>query len=274
MQRIALFLFLLALPAMATNEKLKTYIGKVEGKITVLANGEVASVELKNIKDDALNAFLTGAVKKWQFDPMRINGQPVDVTTSFRFSVITTYDSKLVIKSMKYAHIVFEKTELEKQKYAELKDVQKRKEIVYPREALRFGLEGLLTAVVKISAEGTVADAAVINMALLGVEDNGGTKIKAFAEKTFARNALHAVRQWSWSKDELQYNQCQNGCIRSIQIDYSLHGAPGWQPYSSIKMQTPVWVSVANEANEIFDTNSQLVRLKRIASNPSNGIDG
>lgn len=150
MQRIALFLFLLALPAMATNEKLKTYIGKIEGKITVLANGEVATVELKNVSDNALNAFLTDAVKKWQFNPMRINGQPVDVTTAFSFNAITAYDSKRIIKSIKYSHIIFEKSAFEKQQYAELKNVHKREEVMYPRDALRFGLNGLVTVAINI----------------------------------------------------------------------------------------------------------------------------
>jgi uncharacterized protein YfkK (UPF0435 family) len=261
------FLLLQCMPIIAAEDKLKTYIGNISGTITVLANGQVAAVELKNVNDEALDKFLTNVVKKWKFSPMRINGQPVDVTTSFSFNAITSYDSQRIIKSIEYSHIYFEKSQFEKQQYNALNNIHKREEVKFPRDALRFGLSSLVTVVVKISPEGMVVDAAVSDMALLGVEDKGGNSLKSFAEKTFAREALYALKQWSWSPDELQYYKCQNGCVRAIVVNYVMDDRPTWQAYSSIKMPIPDWVIAESQSNQIYDLNSQLVRLMRSANN-------
>ena len=263
---ISCFLLTLSMQLFAASEKTSANIGSISGTITVRADGQVGEVLLNNTRSAALNDFLTKKVKTWQFNPIHVNGEPVDVTTGIQFYVITTFDANQKIKSIAIQNIYIEPTAKEKQAHPRLLSRPESKRISYPAEALRSGSKAMLTIAMKISPEGRAVDSAITELALVGVDRRASsTSIKQFAEKNFAQSALEDARNWHWSREELEYYQCSQGCIFQMYIFYGALLSARWETYAPVSIVEPSWLSA--ESNAIISNNSQLVRFKEQPSN-------
>lgn len=252
-------ILLLALSGLAMAADSGTQIvARVVGEITVNANGSVKAVSLTNVKDAKFGLFLTEKVKSWVFYPMQINGKPVESTNEFSFDVIATTGPNNTLKKIQLNDVTIEMSVLEadinkKRKFK----VKRQPAISYPTEAL-YGVEAKIIVAVDITADGKVDNVAVTDIEIMNTDNEIAMKLS----NGFRRNALQGIRKWTWTPEQLVQNNCINGCVGLVKINFVMDKNGFWKIYQHVPQAPIPWV-IASELKDMDDSEkSQLVRLK------------
>lgn len=261
LKKILAAALLLALSGhLAANEKLKRFIGYIDGDITVGADGTVKAVALNNIKDVSLQAFLVSRVKTWEFYPMTVGGQAQDVSSTFTFNVVAAFDSGNKLQEIIIDDVLIAPNPLEASLRKERPEVVKRHLPNYPSDALKKGIEARVHVAVQISPDGKVSDAAIHKLALLNAGHRDDLGARAFAEKSFGAAALAGIKRWQWSPEWVA--NCGNPCVGVLPVDFTVSALDGWRSYSEIPVQPAAWLMAADIKELDQKQRSELVRLK------------
>jgi hypothetical protein len=275
-------LMLFSFNVCATEQTAKQYIGEIQGQISVDAEGRVTAVYLPNIKESKLKVFMSEQISTWKFTPMKVNGKPVESNNDFGFELtIYTYKDKK-LNQISFDHVFVSPTKLELEQHSKYKDSSKRVEPMYPYEALRQGLEASLDIAVKIEPDGSISETGIYKMKLLNPNPGIGEKDQRFALNMFGKSAMKAVKQWKFSREALELNECSMGCISQISITYNLANAPVTYNLNNIQLKMYREIPVAalpwfetNKVKKIQDKpESQFVRLKSELSEQPIDIGG
>lgn len=269
MKGIKLFaLMLFSINAFAAEQPSKQYIGEIRGQISIDAEGKVTAVDLTNVKQSSLKKFMTEQISKWEFYPMQLNDKPVESTSGLSFDAITFFNESKQLQKIAFQDVVIAPTklelELEKTKYSEAsKQAYKEKRVApeYPINALYSGTEARLTMAIKIESDGNVSEAGVYKMALLSVASEPNAADRRDAIKMFGENAKRAVQQSRFSSEVLASNNCLNGCVALMTVNYEMQENL-WKLYTDIPVKLIPWFE-NDKVKKIQDKpESQYVRLK------------
>ncbi len=253
-------IFLLSLSGFAIAENETQLVAKINGEISVNASGEVKQILLTNVNDAKLKAYLINKIKSWVFYPIQINGKPVEARTELEFDVILTYASDKSLRQFQFSNVSIKASSLE----AEINKKQGFKRsgkfrISYPIFANRKGVEAKVAVAVDITADGKVKKADVTKLEIMNVDNISLAKSYS---KEFAETALKGLLRWQWTKDELTRNECLNGCVGLIRVDFVLPVSTFWRWYQNVPQDPIPWV-IASELKDMNESEkSQLVRLK------------
>lgn len=274
MNGIKLFvLMLFSFNVCAAEQTAKQYIGDIQGQISVDAEGKVTAVDLTSVKDATLKKFMTEQISKWVFSPMQVNGKAVKSINNFGFELTINTDAAKKISQISFDGVYVSPTKLELEQHSKYKDTSKRVGPMYPYEALRQGLEARLTIAVKIAPDGSVSEVGVYKMKLLNAGPLISDSYQRIALNVFGKSAMKAVKQWQFSSKFLELNDCKNGCISKISIDYRLDNML-FKSYFEIPVVALPWVE-ADKVKKIQDKpESQFVRLKSELSEQPIDIGG
>lgn len=261
MKKILVTALLLALSGhAAADEKLKRFIGHVDGDITVGADGTVKAVALNNIKDAGLRAFLVSQVKTWEFYPMTVDGQAQDMSSAFSFIVVAAFDAGKKLQEIVIDDVFIAPNPLEASLRKEGPESVRKHSPNYPSDALSMGAEARVKVAVQISPDGKVSNAAIHKLALLNAGHRDDLRARAFAEKSFGAAALAAVRRWQWSPEWAA--KCDNPCEGVITVDFTVPAVDGWRSYSEFPVQPAAWLMAADIKEIDQKQRSEFVRLK------------
>lgn len=252
---VLILTFSIALTAKAGRQLFTT----VEGRITISSDGSVKNLMLYHYKIDD---DIVDIIKAWKFEPIQMGGIPSEVTVPVSFSLISTLADGKKTHSIEFSDLYFGLTDFEEKnnKNNDVK-VSKQPPIRFPSN-IRADLSGTIGAVVEvavdISPNGTVKNTAVYSIGVI----NTDARTAKIHSREFAREATAAISRFRWTADELEYNDCQNGCVRLIRVDFRYNDAKVWQPYISVDVKPVSWAA-ASELNSMDQPDqSQIVRLK------------
>ena len=274
MNGIKLFaLMLFSSNAFAAEQTAKQYMGEINGQISIDAEGKVTAVDLDNVKESSLKSLLISQINKWKFYPMQVNGKPVESTSGFSFELTINTDVAKKLNQITFHRVFVSPTPVELAQRLRNVDTSKRVQPEYPFVALRDRLEARLSIAVKIDPDGSVSEAGVYKMKLLNPKPYISDADQRNAISIFGNSAIRAVKQWRFSKERLVFNNCTNGCISRIDVDYHFENKP-WNLYREMPVAVLPWVE-NNNLKKIQDKpESQFVRLKSELSDQPMDIGG
>jgi hypothetical protein len=263
MIRIAYLLWvmlLLASPAYAESQKLKTVVGTIYGDITISEAGLVSAVKFNNVKDPKIAALLESQVKKWEFHPMLVNGKPQLAQASFTMNIFVTQDSvtnKAVQIVLDDVFVLPTALELTAQEPA-----TKPKNILpqYPMNGLRSGIGARLKVAIKINAQGRVERAAVKQFAFLDTNNRAITKLGGI-QREFILSAIDAVKKRRYSESEMRRFECVGGCFSFMDFEFTTNEGP-WHDYREVTVPAIDWYPLIQPNTDFTKPKSQLVRFK------------
>jgi hypothetical protein len=271
-----IFFFLLAAGSSQADPG-KQFIAKVNGRIAVSADGVITELSLKNVTSAPLRDFLESRIKKWEFHPMTVNGQPVAAEAGFNFLLIASYKEDGKLSNIVFRDVVVEPTAMElkaqRAKSNNPENDNKRVAPRYPEYALREGAQATVEVVVKIAPDGSILKADPYSVALIGV----GHKLKPvdvrFLTNQFTQSAVVAIKKWRFAKTKLATDACLSGCVSRINVEYVLGGGP-WFTFLEVETPKPAWLVDENILPDITNPKSQLVRFKQQPSNQPIDLGG
>ena len=210
----------------APNDQL---IAQVNGRIKVNVEGNVSGVSFQNVTSADLNRFLETQVRKWEFHPMKVDGQPVITDAGFKFRLLAKFDGAGKLQQIAFQDVIIEPTELE---LAAIKanqtgvDQSRRTSPEYPYVPLKKGVGAELKLAVKVLPDGAIGDAAVSEMILLNADKYAPASLLKQYQRDFSESALSAVKKWKYSSALMTQSNCTNGCTGLISVTYELMTAP------------------------------------------------
>lgn len=274
MKGIRLFaLMLFSINACASEQTAKQYIGAIQGQISIDAEGKVVSVDLTNVKESALKSLLISQINKWEFYPMQVNGKPVESTSGFGFDLTISTDPAKNLNQIAFNDVFVSPTKLELEQRQRNVDTSKRVGPIYPDNALRDGTEARLRIAIRIESDGSVSEAGIYTMKLLNPKPYISEMDQRNAINVFGKSAIKAVKQWRFSSEALATNDCFNGCISQISVEYIIDNKP-FKLYREIPVAALPWVE-NDKVKKIQDKpESQFVRLKSEVSEKPIDIGG
>lgn len=257
--------------ALAAADDLKQFIGYYQGEITVTAEGVVKQVTLKKKDSANLGALIISQIKKWEFHPVTINGNPVEATSPFDLQVIASFTAGNKISHIAFRDVTIGKSDVElalnKEKSTSSETKDKRASVTYPIDALKKGYGAELKVAIEIDASGSVKQADVYNVALTSSGHRSDKRARDYALNTFGRSALAAIRKWQWTPEQMAGFECSMGCISTISVQFTMDNAGNWSTYSDQKIEMPAWALQLNPAVQLDETKSRYVRLKTDPTN-------
>lgn len=234
MKRILLCVLLLAwtgvaLAAPASVRKLLEASLLVGGEIEVDAQGKVARYELdrRELLPEGVQRFLDGSIPGWRFEPTWFEGRPV--ATRNRMGVL------LVAKPLEDGNF---QIELRSTSFRPLRQAGYEVESVdmqpprYPVNAAKAGVGGTVYLVLRIGADGKVADVAAEQVNLRAYSSEA---IMNHWRDVLAKNAMAKAREWSFLPPQHGELADDGSWNLRVPVAYSL-GTPGvkygqWMTY-------------------------------------------
>jgi hypothetical protein len=265
---IAALLLLVSCLAVAESES--QLIKPITGEITVDANGVVKSVNLIYFNDEKLETSILEKIKAWEFLPINVNNSPVEVTTRFTVNLLATIDKDDKLTKLEFNNLAIQPSDIEYQERINLeenkKDGTKRgyRSFVYPKLALRIGVEATVILAVDVSEEGNVKNAEIFSIELIKAHPKDSKTLA----KDFGKNAVLGIQEQEFSKNQLVSAGCENGCIAKSTVVFKIppnfNAAPGvnWKSYIKIQSSENPWKDDDGKI-DLSAGQSQLVRLKK-----------
>lgn len=255
----------------------KQFVAQVNGRINVSANGAVTGLSFKNVTSKELHAFLESQIKKWEFHPMTVNGQPVNADAGFNFRLFTSFGNDGKLSNISFQDVVVEPTalelEIQRVNNKNSENLDKRVAPSYPERALRAGAQSSVDVVVKIAPDGSIIQADPYRVALIGVGHKLNSVDIRLLSNQFTQSAVSAVKKWRFAKDTLAAQECLGGCVSLIEVEYTLDGGP-WFTYLEVKTPEVSWLANEQITQDISNPKSQLVRFKQQPSSQPIEIGG
>jgi hypothetical protein len=257
--------------AYATEQDIKQFIGYYQGDITVTADGKVKQASLKNTDSARLNTLIISQIYQWEFHPVAVNGKSVEAKAPFDLQVIATFGADKKIDHIEFRDVSIGKSDVElaysKSQMVAPKQQFKRPSPTYPMQSLRDGYGAELKVAIEIGADGTVKQADVYNIALVGSGHRVDSRARSYALNNFGKSALMAIRKWQWSPEHLAVNACATGCISTITVQFTLENKSNWSTYADQKIELPVWARKSGPSALLDESNSWYVKLKTDPTN-------
>lgn len=250
-------------------------IAQVKGRIKINSDGAVSEVSFANVKSADLNRFLETQIKKWEFHPMLVNGQPVNADAGFNFRVLANFDGAGKLKNIAFQDVIVEPTQLELDAIkAESIDRNNARRFApeYPYLPLTKGVEAEVKVAINVLPDGSISEAAVREMALLGVDRYVQTAQLTKFQNDFSNSATTAIKKWRFNQSSLSKSDCLRGCVAEILVTYEISNAP-WKRYRMMTVPSIPWL-IAEQVKDVDGTKSQLVRFKEQPSNQPIEIGG
>jgi hypothetical protein len=172
---------------------------QVEGQVVIDPSGHVADYRVTTPVPHALQATVDEAVRGWRFYPVQIDGQARRVQTRMRITLAATASSDGY--QVRVDNVVFPGPESARgaATLPAPDEISGRKltQPLYPPGLLRAGVSGVVLLAIQVSADGTTADAAVVQTMLLDV--TGRERVLQQAVALLERSSLSAVRSWRYN---------------------------------------------------------------------------
>ena len=190
-----------------------------------------------------------------RFEPVEVDGRIVNAATDMRVSVAAT---KLDDGRMRLAvdNLTFPNAQPTAHAAFEASRGGHRVTPMYPREALYWGANADVLAVLHFGADGRVIDAAVQQSALVHGRARPADTARVLA--VFERATLQALRQWKVDPASMPAeSRVGDGFIGYIPVNFRLAGrhddapaiVPGaWTLETRTTKRVPAWVPVAEHA--------------------------
>ena len=255
-------------PALAADDS-KQFIGYLQGEVTITADGRVKQASLKNEDIAALNAIIIKQIKSWEFQPVEVNGNPVEAIAPFDLKVIATFGIDQKIQSIMFRKIDIGRSNIEKALLKDSSSALTRASIGYPTEATRYGYGAEVDVAVEIDADGSVRNTGLYGLALVNSGHRTDGRAREFALKTFGNSALVGVHKMHWSQAELAANNCLGGCIGKILVEFAMEDMSSWATYSDQKVDSPAWAQKVSSRISSNVDQSLYVKLK---SDPTDSL--
>lgn len=254
-------LLLLGFVANSQADTKDQFVAQVNGRISVSSEGAVAGVILNNVTSAELRAFLEKQIKAWEFHPMLVNGSPVQADAGFHFRLLASFSGDGKLRQIAFQDVIVEPTQLELEAAKGVRDSTRRVAPQYPYVPLKEGVEAELQVAAKILPNGTVSEAAVSELAILGARKDISASMLAKAQNDFSKSAASAIKQWRFSPEMLAKYDCVDGCVSNIAVTFELSGAP-WKSYRAMPVPGIPWL-IAEHLKDVESTKSRLVRFKQ-----------
>jgi hypothetical protein len=239
-------------------------VAQVNGRIKVNVEGNVSEVSFLNVTSADINRFLEAQVRKWEFHPMKVNGQPVSTDAGFKFRLLANFDGAGKLQQIAFQDVIIEPTELELSAIKANQtgvDQSRRVSPQYPYVPLKKGVGAELELAVKVLPDGTIGDTAVSEMILLGADKYASASLLKQYQKDFSESALSAVKKWKYSSALMTQSNCINGCTGLISVNYELRTAP-WMRYTEVKVPEIPWL-IVEQVKDVEAKKSQLLVFKQ-----------
>lgn len=264
MRQLLIALFCLLMANTSQSAPGDQLVAQVNGRIKVNVEGNVSEVSFRNVTSADLNRFLEMQVRKWEFHPMKVNGQPVSTDAGFKFRLLANFDGAGNLQQIAFQDVIIEPTELE---LAAIKanqtgvDQSRRPSPEYPYVPLRKNVGAELKLAVKVLPDGTIGNAAVSEMILLNAEKYAPASLLRQYQRAFSESALSAVKKWKYSSALMTQSNCTNGCTGLIPVTYESIPAP-WMRYTEVNVPEIPWL-IVEQVKDVEAKKSQLLVFKQ-----------
>lgn len=220
----------------------------VNGEVQIDAEGKVETIRLDEPEKlpEGIVIFVTGQVKEWTFEPVRVNGQAVPARSRMSLRVIgKRLDKDSISIGIRHANFLGNKPG-DGEAVSSVRMGPPR----YPPSAARDRAQGSVYLVLKVGRDGTVEDAAVeqVNLRIVGSERSMDNWRRQFAEAS-----LGAARRWTFSPPDAGEWAGEAYWTVRVPVDYSM--GPGsadrygkWQTYVPGPRQAAPWAEDGDTA--------------------------
>ena len=166
----------------------------VTGKITIEADGRVNGFELDQREKlpDPVAGLVERSVPLWRFDPMRVEGKPVKTQARMSMGIVAKkqQDDQFLLDIRNAGFVV------ENQDPAKEISGKAMRPPSYPEAAYRMGVKGTVYLILRLTPQGTVAEAFTeqVNLTVVGDE-----RVMARGRDLLSRSALQAAKAWTFN---------------------------------------------------------------------------
>lgn len=203
----------LAVPAAAYAAKPEPAAGqqmitmRLNGKIVIDPQGHVREYRIDTQAPKEVQELLGKAIPTWRFHPVEVDGKAVPAQSPMRVVLTAVRHGEGYMLSID--NVLFRpNTELEYAEELAARDpdqirftVQDMRPPAYPADLMRAGIDGIVLLVLRLDAEGRMADAMVSQSSLFNAVGGGSALDRARAQ--LERSALAATAKWRFKVEAL-----------------------------------------------------------------------
>ena len=209
----------------------------LQGTIDIDREGKVVDYDLKQAQalPDAMRAILDRRVRSWRFEPVLVEGKPVNARSPMRVRLVTQRAGENFLLRIGGASFTTEES---------LSD-GKLIPPTYPDFAVRAGVGGTVYLLLRVGREGKVVDAIAeqVNLSAVGTEP----EMKRFRHE-LSRSAISATRRWRFKFPASGEDADEPFMSVRVPVDYVYPGQkqekPGeWHAYVPGPRERAPWLS-------------------------------
>lgn len=191
---------------------------RVDGQLTIGAQGVPADYQIKTTLPQKLSDSLRHAVLSWRFDPVLVGGNPVVAHTQMRVT-LAAQDAgnayRIAVDNVTFPQTRGETTDTIEDPDNPVTITLSRKNTVdYPRAALEHGINADALVNLRLTPEGRVVQVFVAQIALLNVK--GRPEDLRVATELFERQVLADTKVWRFG---VVVDQARLAALRSTDPD-------------------------------------------------------
>ncbi|WP_146907393.1 hypothetical protein [Arenimonas daejeonensis] len=226
-------------PAVAKEER-EVFTAQTTGEMTIDEEGRVAelSVDRRKLGDEVMQGF-EERIRQWRFEPIVENGQPVRAKAYLSLALVVVRQPGEDGIRLGFEHVQFKDppTQAAMQK-ASNRLVAPR----YPTEEVARGVGAQVNLILRLDAEGRVAEVATESIDLFG--DDVGTQAGRHAEN-FSRASEKVAKAWRLPGYE-------NGVV-TVPVRFRPPGTRGerWIRTRSVPVDVPAWVTLEKSSPDV-----------------------
>jgi len=237
----------------------------VTGLIAVNPDGSVYGYSLddrEELPTDVVK-LIDETLPEWKFTPVVVSGKPVLAKALMSLRIVARQNSRgqyqASVEGASFARDTVQSLKSPECGHGACLTPAKRKPPAYPFELLRDRVSGTVYVVLKVNREGRVANAAVRQIDLRKIGDEGDLKSWRFA---LTRASLAAVRDWIFNIPTTGDEANSDAWVVTIQINYLLNGITPpltyghWDVYVPGPVQDVPWMNDGSQrtaSNESAD---------------------
>ena len=231
MNKLLLSLLLAAVPAFAATPDVQIYTARVEGSLTIGADGRVLDVELTS-KASLGTGVLEGykqRVRAWRFEPIIEGGRPVNAKGLMQLSLVAAREKGNDTATFGIRGVQF----LDPPDASGAQQWPRLAQPTYPTNALRANVGAELMLLLKLDAQGRVMSVATERMSLLGVATRQSHQRNLATQ--FSRSAERVAAGWTIPGQP-------EGQVVRVPVRYHTDSwAGGWAPTTMQVLELPEW---------------------------------
>jgi hypothetical protein len=275
----ALFILLALIGSTATAKPLPANLDArmfVNGTVTVSEAGRVLDHRIDTEVDAQIRELIDGAVSRWLFEPIEVDGEIVQFTSDVRITLhglTTGSEGELIVR---VEDVVFTGTRRNGINALEHDTSISYRKIIRPAYPGNMGLRGVQgeTAVaLRIGRDGKVIDKAILYTDLVGTS-NSESEL-ASARKAFEKSALRVVGHWTFNVRPDAFKPGEDDTTVLVPLAYSMRGSerrwltPGhWNIITRGQRQRAEWLDKDELAAQFSEDGSGTSWPVRLMTQP------